>query len=274
MSRLLLLVLLPALAAAGLHQRSPLQNGWATQHGLTFKIYQPFKFSIYLQENAQGLSQLKQHALSASTPTDPLYGDHLTFEQINALTAPSSVAWEAVSSWLSTELPAANVTSEGSHFDIVSSVSDVSQFFATQFEVLVNSNTQQTVLRANAYTVPLWKIICVRCDDFNVLLVKFHHCIGDGSSGYILTNDVMRFYRQFEEQGYIVDEEQLPQLPSPDEMSFPDGMSDADKIAADELLERFTERRCKWKPSNGLPFDLTVGGGRNSTLYRYPATAL
>merc|ERR1711865_1060789 len=154
MSRLLLLVLLPALAAAGLHQRSPLEGGWATQPGLTLNSKEPFKFSIYLHENKEGFAQLKQHALSASTPTDTLYGDHLSFEQINALTAPSSVAWEAVSSWLSTELPAANVTREGSHFDIVSSVSDVSQFFATQFEVLVNNNTQQTVLRANAYTVP------------------------------------------------------------------------------------------------------------------------
>ena len=148
------LVLLPALAAAGLHERSPLQGGWATQHELTFKIYQPFKFSVYLHEHKEGLAKLKHHALAASTPTDPQYRDHLTLEQINALTAPSNVAWEAVSSWLSTELPAANVTREGSHFDVVSSVGDVSQLFSTQFEVLVNINTEQAVLRANAYTVP------------------------------------------------------------------------------------------------------------------------
>ena len=101
------------------------------------------------------VAKLKHHALAASTPTDPQFGDHLTFEQINALTAPSNVAWVAVSSWLSSELPAANVTREGSHFDVVSSVSDVSQLFSTQFEVLVNINTQQAVLRAKAYTVPL-----------------------------------------------------------------------------------------------------------------------
>jgi hypothetical protein len=33
-------------------------------------------------------------------------------------------------------------------------VSDVSQLFAAQIEVLVNKSTQLAVLRANAYTVP------------------------------------------------------------------------------------------------------------------------
>ena len=55
---------------------------------------------------------------------------------------------------MNAELPAANVTRESSHFDVVSSVSDVSELFSTQFQVLVNNHTQQAVLRANTYTVP------------------------------------------------------------------------------------------------------------------------
>jgi len=120
--------------------------------------------------------------------------------------------------------------------------------------------------------MPLWKIILVRYasvgNDSNTLLVKFHHCIGDGSSGYIITHDIMRFHQRLEQEGELGDVQPLPQLASPDKMAFPVGVGAEEQVAADRLLEDFTKRRCEWSPSVGLPFDRTVDGDRNSTLYR------
>merc|ERR1711933_153225 len=63
---------------------------------------------------------------------------------------------------------------------------------------------------------PLWKIILVRCasegSGSNMLLVKFHHCIGDGSSGYIITHDILRFYQRLDEHGSLGDIQPLPRL--------------------------------------------------------------
>merc|ERR1712139_613892 len=84
----------------------------------------------------------------------------------------------------------------------------------------------------------------------------------------IITNDILRFYQRLEEQGNIGDIEPLARLGSPDEMGFPSGVSAEEQLAADGLLETFKKRRCEWAPSSGLPFDLTVGGEHNSTLYR------
>merc|ERR1719158_1491733 len=85
-------VLLPAFSEAGLHPRSPLALGWTTGPELSASPSTPFEFSLYLHDDNEGLSKLKQHAISASTPSDPLYGAHLSYEQINAMTAPAKSA--------------------------------------------------------------------------------------------------------------------------------------------------------------------------------------
>lgn len=117
---------------------------------------------------------------------------------------------------------------------------------------------------------PLWKIILLRVasEESNVLLVKFHHCIGDGSSGYIITHDVLRFYQSLTENGQLDDIVSLPRLESADKMSFPEGTTADDARVADELYSQFVKRRCEWAPSSGLPFDRKVGGEHNTTLYR------
>lgn len=133
---------------------------------------------------------------------------------------------------------------------------------------------QECNLAADMYGAnPLWKIILVRTGASNVMLVKFHHCIGDGSSGYIITNDVLRFYQRLEEAGEIGDIEPLARLDNADSMavaSLPGGPSDEE--IANQLQEDFIRRRCEWTPSTGLPFDRKVGGEHNTTLYKDGST--
>lgn len=116
---------------------------------------------------------------------------------------------------------------------------------------------------------PLWKITLIRTGASNVMLVKFHHCIGDGSSGYIITNDILTFYQRLEESGDIGDVEPLPRLDSADSMALSSLPGDpSDEEIANQLQEDFIRRRCEWSPSAGLPFDRKVGGQHNTTLYK------
>lgn len=115
---------------------------------------------------------------------------------------------------------------------------------------------------------PLWKVVLIKFEEKNVMLVCFHHCIGDGSSGYVITNDVLKFHQRLEEVGDVGDINPLSRLPSPEAMAFPDSdgvVPDAERPAVDALLKDFTRRRCEWRPR--LAFDRTIGGEHNSTLY-------
>jgi len=129
---------------------------------------------------------------------------------------------------------------------------------------------KESNLAADMYgKVPLWKFILVRssAEGSNMLLIKFHHCIGDGSSGYIMTNDVLTFCQRLIENGDVGDINPLPRKDSADKMALPGGITEAVKPAADKLYADFTKRRCEWTPSTGLPFG-KVNGEHNATLYR------
>jgi hypothetical protein len=101
-------------------------------------------------------------------------------------------------------------------------------------------------------TTAYWKIFLIQETDHDVLLVKFHHCIGDASSGYILINDILTFYRDFllgnKQTVAAKQEEVLPVLPSVNDMSFPAGRTPAEEEAVDQLVVQLQERRRNWLP--------------------------
>ena len=72
------------------------------------------------------------------------------------------------------------------HFAIIGTADDEEWKLIAETE----SNTA-----ADVYILqPLLKVILVWfASDSNMLPVKFHHSIANGSSGYVMTNDVLRF---------------------------------------------------------------------------------
>jgi hypothetical protein len=100
--------------------------------------------------------------------------------------------------------------------------------------------------------IAYWKIVLIQDTDHDVLVVKFHHCIGDASSGYILINDILTFYQYYllgnEATAAVEEEEALPVLPSVNDMAFPTGRTQAEEDAVDQLVVQLQERRRNWLP--------------------------
>eukprot|EP00928_Gymnodinium_smaydae_P088614 TRINITY_DN7267_c0_g1_i3.p1 TRINITY_DN7267_c0_g1~~TRINITY_DN7267_c0_g1_i3.p1 ORF type:complete len:516 (+),score=85.12 TRINITY_DN7267_c0_g1_i3:64-1611(+) len=116
-------------------------------------------------------------------------------------------------------------------------------------------------------TSPLWRFRLLKSGTTNVLVVSLHHAISDGSSYYILTNDILRFYNRLLENGDVGDVDPLPRLPSPDSMLFKEGnVPVEEQPAMQRLLADLKQRHLNFKPL--LPLDLTAGSRHNTTLYR------
>jgi hypothetical protein len=120
--------------------------------------------------------------------------------------------------------------------------------------------------------IPYWKIILMKESDHDVLLVKFHHCIGDASSGYIIINDILTFYHD-----YVVDAEAqvaevcLPVLASVNDMCFPTGRIKSEEEYVDRSVLQLQERRREWSPKMQFsrPDNPDSGGIRkHNILYR------
>jgi len=112
---------------------------------------------------------------------------------------------------------------------------------------------------------PLWKIVLVQGEPRDVLLVKFHHCIADASSGYILINDLLTFHCQsienndFDEESVI----SLPDFTCPDELCLPL----VDEGCIQTALDNLRERRESWVPV--LPFEPNPPpGNQHNVIFR------
>jgi hypothetical protein len=112
---------------------------------------------------------------------------------------------------------------------------------------------------------PLWKIIVIQDEARDILLVKFHHCIADALSGYILINDILTFHCQciedneFDEQSIIT----LPQFTCPDDFCLPL----VDEASIQTALENLRKKREAWVPV--LPFEPNPPpGNQHNLLFR------
>lgn len=119
-------------------------------------------------------------------------------------------------------------------------------------------------------SAPLWKVVFIRgpsssgCGD--VLLIKYHHAIGDGTSGYILINDFLASATATN-SATVEKEEVLQMLPSVDDMCFPNGRTAEDEKYVQESLLTLRKKRNDWYPRLKYSPE-PPGGNAHSILYR------
>ena len=73
--------------------------GWFDDSTIATKT-KPFEIIVRLHENKNGLEHVQQVAKAVSDPLHPKYGDYLTRDQINTMTAPSSKHTEELKLWI------------------------------------------------------------------------------------------------------------------------------------------------------------------------------
>jgi hypothetical protein len=121
--------------------------------------------------------------------------------------------------------------------------------------------------------IPYWEVVLIRRGTENpnnqVLLIKFHHVIGDASGGYILINDILRFHQHYLTNGAddAIDDASLPLLSSVEDLCYPGGTTDEEEASLKRSLENLQHRRRKWLPTiefSKVPSD----SHEHSILYR------
>ena len=83
---------------------------------------------------------------------------------------------------------------------------------------------------------PLWKVTVVRQPSVTHLLVAFHHCMGDGTSGLVLVHDILRFALVGGDGA--VASSPLPMLHDAEALAFADSAPDPKRLRelSDKLL--------------------------------------
>jgi hypothetical protein len=121
--------------------------------------------------------------------------------------------------------------------------------------------------------IPYWEVVLIRrvgTENRNkqVLLVKFHHCIGDASSGYILINDLLRFHQHYlKNSADAIDDASLPLLSTVEDLCYPNGPTDEEEASLKTSLEKLQHRRRQWLPV--LKFSKVPSESKeHSILYR------
>ena len=128
------------LAPGRVHSRPPLPRGWVDyghhQTPLNSMVEaKPSQLEIVIvfRDSAAVIQQLKQHAIAASDPISPRYGQHLTTSQINALTAAPPEAVRAVLDWLASMLDSSVIHHQDNRIVLSCTVDDAERSFSTRF---------------------------------------------------------------------------------------------------------------------------------------------
>merc|ERR1711871_184149 len=145
------LLALSASASVVVHEPDPLCCGWERSALLNDASSTEIPITFYLKETNS--EKIKAEALAVSDPASPRYGQHLTSEEVYAITAPAQSSVDAVSSWLAS----ANVhhtVVQGRRVHASMSLGAASTLFNTQFSQLSHATRNVSVTRAEAYELP------------------------------------------------------------------------------------------------------------------------
>ncbi|KAJ6508106.1 family S53 protease [Mycena vulgaris] len=98
---------------------------------------------------------LEQALHDVSTPSSPLYGKHLTSEEVASYTKPSADSFDAVVSWLKNkQLPFSAASHAGDWLQFSISVEKANEYFGADFSVFTHDETGSELVRTLEYSVP------------------------------------------------------------------------------------------------------------------------
>lgn len=125
----------------------------------------------------------------------------------------------------------------------------------TSFDLLSDSNLLWSV-----------KSFFIFSEATTKLCITTHHAIADGTSSFIIINDILQSY----EHACIGDLAAIPApsadtldfLPEIEEICFPNGKTDNDMTSSTAILQKLKDFRSSWTPM--IPYEVGTGGGAGS----------
>jgi hypothetical protein len=104
----------------------------------------------------QNMDYIRAFVAKASDPTNAMYGQALSNDQVNEFTRPLAADTAAVTSWLDGAKPGCGYTADayGRNIDVTCTAAAAEALLQTKVGHLVNKKYGQEVVRAGDYTVP------------------------------------------------------------------------------------------------------------------------
>ena len=132
-------------------ERAPdLCCGWSETTDTSLTTNHRVQFQIHVKEKNRNLVQ--DLALHVSDPASSSYGEYLTTETIDALTAPAESDLATITAWLG---DTADVTvTRGRTFHVDMDLANAEILLSTTFRKLVNEDTDQATVLSNDYSIP------------------------------------------------------------------------------------------------------------------------
>ncbi|RYP64956.1 hypothetical protein DL771_008525 [Monosporascus sp. 5C6A] len=151
---LAVLILLRSVTARSLVQVESLQGvpkGWVKLKDAD--PARPIRLRIALEQ--ENLGSFEQKLYDVSTPQGPLYGKHVSREELKHLTRPRGESTTAVTGWLrASGIPAADIEDAGEWINFRTNVSRAEDLLGTQFAIYNYVGTDIRRLRTLRYQVP------------------------------------------------------------------------------------------------------------------------
>jgi tripeptidyl-peptidase-1 len=107
---------------------------------------------VMVSLKSRNMDALNSEIMAVSDPSSSRYGQHLTKDEVTALTAPSQQALELVSQWLTDAGIAAKQGPRGDYFEFQASVADLEELFSTT--VHEYTDKERSVLQAGDLHTP------------------------------------------------------------------------------------------------------------------------
>jgi hypothetical protein len=149
---MLVLTLVYFAATAAVHHEPALPALWQAVKGTSAKADADVTFSLSVKQPERGLERIRQHALRASTPSDPLYGQFLATAEIDMLCKPDDADLSAVWDWAT--VGGCKVTFVREMATVACSKPQAEKLLGAEIRQVVNDLTKQSAVRAGSFTLP------------------------------------------------------------------------------------------------------------------------
>ncbi|KAA1478787.1 family S53 protease [Dentipellis sp. KUC8613] len=111
----------------------------------------PFRLAL----TPQDFSGLEQALYSVSTPGDAQYGKHLSLEEVQKFTTPTSATMDAITSFLSAHNLTQTRLSNGKNWlNVNITAGDANTLFGANYSVFTHQETGEKVIRTLEYSIP------------------------------------------------------------------------------------------------------------------------
>ncbi len=136
------------------HTEPALSGAWTTSAGKVKKLQRYVRVTFHVRERNHDI--IRNAALEISDPDHPRFGQFMSKQEVDNITAPAVEDLQTVHTWLESVpgVTLAFMREDGRAVAATMPVAIAESLFRTTFRLLTNSQTGQQALRASEFTLP------------------------------------------------------------------------------------------------------------------------